>query len=583
MPTPLTQLLPDVFPFADYLGERLDCKYIIGVGELAADNLVDFYPEFEVIGIVHASNLQSYRRQYEFGTWLGWNQQSSTGTPLDNHILQRAIIVCTMAMDRLETSVELLQMLKDWLDYAPVCLLTISENDLMRVSKTVTRLHEGQPRKSQLSEMECFLRAAGFNVEFTGLTATDNINYEKRAILAVVTNNKCGVTANQAELKTPSNFRVVAFMAAYNEEDIIVKSIQNWTDQGVEVHVLENWSTDGTYELAKELERRLPVTVERFPADGPSKYFDWSAMLERIEALAREIGADWFVRRGADEVLVSPWAEVSYRDGLYLLDLAGYNCVDHTVIEFHPVDNEFKAGMDHEAYFQHFEFGKNGAHFQQIKTWKNDGPPISMAESGGHDLKFAGRRLYPFKFLLKHYPMRSQEHGEKKIFRERRTRWNPEEKAKGWHNQYDQIEKDHSFVLAPSALTNFKESFYNTYLIERLSGVGVIRPEKEIERARNPAVQELTLRLAQRDAELKRITDSLDVIRTEREIEQNLTLAVEEVTLKLAERDAELKRITDSLGWRLLSRYGKVKYRFLLPAYKRISRIFGSGRRERTS
>ncbi|HYJ88092.1 MAG TPA: hypothetical protein VEW46_18640, partial [Pyrinomonadaceae bacterium] len=514
----MTKPLPDVFPFADYLGKRFDCKYIIGVGELAADSLVDFYPEFEVIGIVHASNVDPYHRQYEFGTWLGWDQQSSTGIPLENHILERAIIVCTMAMDRLETSVELLQMLKDWLNYAPVCLLSISENDLMRLSKSVTGFQEVHCGKPQLSEVECLLRAAGFNVEFIGLTASDSINYEKRTILAVMTSSERTATAKQTGLKTPSDFRVVAFMAAYNEEDIIVKSIQNWTDQGVEVHVLENWSTDGTYELAKDLERRLPVTVERFPADGPSKYFDWSAMLERIEALAREIAADWFVRRGADEVLVSPWPEVSYRDGLYLLDLAGYNCVDHTIINFHPVDNEFKAGMDHEAHFQHFEFATHPAHFQQIKTWKNDGPPISMAESGGHDVKFAGRRLYPFKFLLKHYPMRSQEHGEKKIFRERRTRWNPEEKAKGWHNQYDQIEKDHSFVLAPSALTTFDESFCNTYLIERLSGVGVIRPEKEIEQNLNPAVQELTLKLAQRDAELKRITDSFDVIRTERKI-----------------------------------------------------------------
>lgn len=541
MPTPLTQLLPDVYPFAAYLGKRLDCKYIIGVGELAADNLIDFYPEFEVIGIVHASNVQAYRRQYEFGTWLSWDQQSSTGISLANHILERAIIVCTMAMDRLENSVQLLQMLKEWLDHAPVCLLTISENDLMRLSDTVTRLHEVHPGKSQLSEMECFLRAAGFNVEFIGLTATDNINYEKQTILAVMTNSRCSASAKQTGLKTPSDFRVVAFMAAYNEEDIIVNSIKNWTDQGVDVHLLENWSTDGTYELAKELEGSLPVTVERFPADAPSKYFDWSAMLARIEALAREIEADWFVRRGTDEVLMSPWPGLSYRDGLYLLDLADYNCVDHTVINFCPVDNEFKAGMDHEAHFQHFAFGKHLADFQQIKTWKNDGPPISMAESGGHDLKFAGRRLYPFKFLIKHYPVRSQKHGEIKIFRERMGRWNAEEKAKGWHNQYDQIEKDHSFVLSPSTLTTFDESeFCNTYLVERLSGVGVMRPA--------------------------------------RKIEPPLSLAVQELTLRLAERDAELRRIIDSFGWRLLSRYGKVKYRFLLPAYKAIGRVLRSTR-----
>ncbi|HYJ86602.1 MAG TPA: hypothetical protein VEW46_11130, partial [Pyrinomonadaceae bacterium] len=109
----------------------------------------------------------------------------------------------------------------------------------------------------------------------------------------------------------------------------------------------------------------------------------------------------------------------------------------------------------------------------------------------------------------------------------------------------------------------------------------VIKTEREIAQNLTLAVEELTLKLAGREAELKRITGSSGVVG--KEPEQNLTLAVQELTLKLAEREAELKRITDSLGWRLLSRYGKVKYRFLLPAYKGISRIFGSARRERSS
>lgn len=39
---------------------------------------------------------------------------------------------------------------------------------------------------------------------------------------------------------------------------------------------------------------------------------------------------------------------------------------------------------------------------------------------------------------------------------------------------------------------------------------------------------------------------------------------------------ADLAKITNSLGWRLLSRYGKVKYRLLLPAYRQLKRLFRS-------
>jgi hypothetical protein len=307
-----------------------------------------------------------------------------------------------------------------------------------------------------LIELKDLLRSEGFNLDFIGWTASDNVNYEKKTIMAVLTNNTVGKQLRQG---APADFRVVAFMAAYNEEDIIVQSIKKWTDQGISVHVLENWSTDATYDLAKELESQLPVTVERFPREGPSEYFDWGAMLERMEILSREIEADWFIRRGADEVLVSPWPDVSYRDALYVVDQAGFNCIDHTIVEFHPVDDGFEMGMDHEAYFRHFDF-KNLSHPSQRKAWKNCGKPISTIASAGHDVLFDGRRVFPFKFLLKHYSFRSQRHGEKKVFRERKARWNPKERARGWHIHYDSMQEGHRFVQSPTDKAFFDENLF---------------------------------------------------------------------------------------------------------------------------
>ena len=472
-----TQLLPDVYPFVAYLGRLFRCKYVIGVGETAVQNLLNFHSEFEVIGVVNEANLQKYLGQCQFGTWLDLDEISSGRNSVADHILQQAIIVCTVTIDQLQRPPDLIKILKSWLEHAPACILTVPEKDFNSERNQVGEEPETHLRERNLAEIENMLQAEGLNVEFIGFTASDGVRCEKKTILGVMTHDSSSLTARIPRLETPIDFRVVAFMAAYNEEDIIVQSIKNWTDQGVEVHVLENWSTDATYDLAKRLEGQVAVTVERFPADGPSKHFDWGAMLARIEALSKEIPADWFVRRGADEVLISPWPGVSYRDALYLVDSAGFNCVDHTVINFHPVDDGFEAGADYQAHFRYFAFGTESAHFQQRKTWKNYGQPVSMVESGGHDLPFTGRRIYPFKFLLKHYPVRSQKHGEKKIFRERKNRWNPEERAKGWHTHYDEIEEDHAFVVSPSELNAFDEADFNkTYLVERLSGVGVIRP-----------------------------------------------------------------------------------------------------------
>jgi len=553
LPNNPTQLLPDVYPFAAYLGRLFGCRYVIGLGETAAENLIDFHPEFEIIGIVNEANLRKYRGQYQFGTWLGLNETSSRGDLLADNILEQAIIVCT-DLDQLERPTDLLKILKSWLNHAPAGILTAAEKDLNAGTNCAGEEPQTHPAKWSLATMEYLLQVSGLNVEFIGLTASDNVRCEKKTIIAVMTHDSHSLTRNISSLKTPSDFRVVAFMAAYNEEDIIVQSIKKWTDQGVAVHVLENWSTDATYDLLKESATRLPVTIERFPKEGPSKHFNWGAMLARIEELSREIEADWFVRRGADEVLTPPWPGVSYRDALYLVDLAGFNCVDHTVVEFNPVDDAFEAGADYEAYFRHFAFGTNKAHFQQRKAWKNYGQSVSMAESGGHDLPFADRRIYPFKFLLKHYPVRSQKHGEKKIFRERKDRWNPEERAKGWHDHYDQIEEDHAFVISPSALNTFEEADFNkTRLVERLSGIGVIRSDRDRAHKLRLRVQELDLRLAEKEAQLE---------------------SLQALTIRLAEKEAQLKEITTSLGWRLLSRYGPIKYGVLLPAYKRIVEIF---------
>jgi hypothetical protein len=465
------EVLPDVYPFAAYLAQRFQCTYVILIGEPTAEDLIQLHPEMRIIGLVPSSVLSFYRNEFPFGTWLETNLDGSDEILLNEDILKRAIIVCANVIDRTADPARLMRRLKDWLDYAPVCVFTSTDRELN--PGDMDHVCSSSPTGWNLGELKCLLDDEGLNVEFIGWTADDNFRYEKKTIVAVIRGNRTG---KPAEANAPSNFKVVGFMAAYNEEDIIVQSIRKWTDQGIHVHILENWSADATYELAKSLESSLPLTVERFPKEGPSKYFDWGAMLERIEGLSREIEADWFVRRGVDEVLMSPWPRVNYRDGLYLVDQAGFNCVDHTIIEFQPVDDGFEAGSDHESYFRHFVFVKNPAYFIQRKAWKNYGGAIESLASGGHEVNFEGSRVYPFKFLLKHYPVRSQKHGEKKVFRERKARWNPGERAKGWHIHYDSVEEGHQFLRPASEQEFFDEDdFHKTYLVERLSGVGIIR------------------------------------------------------------------------------------------------------------
>lgn len=273
-------------------------------------------------------------------------------------------------------------------------------------------------------------------------------------------------TITTATVADDDRFRIVVLMPAYNEEDIIVPCLQYLIEQGLEVYLIDNWSTDSTVELASKFLGKGLLAIEKFPQRGPSIHYVWEDILSRIEQLTEEIEADWFVFQDVDEIRASPWPGLSLRDAILKVDSEGFNCIDHTVLTFYPIDNDFSAGADFEAYFRHFEFSDKPGQFIEIKAWKNLGRRISLSKSAGHEVRFDGRRTYPFRFLLKHYPVRSQAHGEKKIFKERKPRWLPQERDKGWHTHYDHIYKGHSFLRRPEELELFDAVVVNGPMVD---------------------------------------------------------------------------------------------------------------------
>ena len=86
----------------------------------------------------------------------------------------------------------------------------------------------------------------------------------------------------------------IAFTWAYNEADILPWMLRHALAQGIDVHVIDNWSTDGTYDLVLGMALAYPsnhLTVERWPYSGPVDRVSWYDMLrytERLSWLAHE-------------------------------------------------------------------------------------------------------------------------------------------------------------------------------------------------------------------------------------------------------------------------------------------------------
>jgi glycosyltransferase involved in cell wall biosynthesis len=364
--------------------------------------------------------------------------------------------------------------------------------------------------------------------------------------------------ADTSPRSEPSNrekddFRVLALLSAYNEEDIIGPVLAHLIENGIEVYFLDNDSTDGTVQEAERWLGRGVIRIEQFPAErsGGRSAFDWGAILRRKEELASELSADWFIHHDADEIRESPWPGVSLRDAIRWVDRLGYNCIDFRVVNFPPIDNGFRRGDDPRTYFRYWE--QPGEFDEvQIKAWKKGFPPISLFPFGGHEVRFRDRRVFPIRFLLRHYPIRSQQHGERKVFAERRDRFLGAERAKGWHVQYDSWKEGDSFLAEPYRLNLFDDDRVRLDLLlenetAREAAGRAERLTEEVER-----LQEEQRRLEERlrTAEEVRSRFELDVSKRERSTEE-LTRLLGAHEGRAAELERQLERQLD-LGRRAL-------------------------------
>ena len=90
-----------------------------------------------------------------------------------------------------------------------------------------------------------------------------------------------------------------------------------------------------------------------------------------------------------------------------------------------------------------------------IRCWKWTGATVDLVSSGGHSADFDGRRVFPIPFLLRHYPIRGQTHGTRKVFEDRLPRFDRAERDRGWHVQYDGLDAQHAFVRPVGELSPY--------------------------------------------------------------------------------------------------------------------------------
>jgi hypothetical protein len=402
--------------------------------------------------------------------------------------------------------------------------------------------------RDRLTEFSTQLTEAGLAPAFVGLSRSDEATGEKNTVLAIV--EGAGTPPLQP---APAGFRVLAVITGYNERDILPHMLRRLLADGVEVLYIDNWSTDGTLDAVRA-EFGDAVATMRFP-DTPPDEVALVDLLSHAERQALATGADWVINVDADEIRESPWPGVGLRDALWNVQLRGFNAVNFHVLVYRPtVADDIPDGIDPTTVLTHWDHLRRPSALVHVKAWRNTGESVGLGETGGHEATFPGRKIFPYHFLLRHYPLRSAAHGRRKVIDERLSRWSrAETEQRKWHHQYDHLAQTETFVWDATTLHPWDaDTFARECLTERLFGLGV-EADREPFRLPRPANPPTAFRaeLAGAVGAQQELAARLTTCQEQRAVDRRKLATARK---RLVASQQTVQELTERRGWRRTAR-----------------------------
>ena len=255
----------------------------------------------------------------------------------------------------------------------------------------------------------------------------------------------------------------LAILAVKNEKRQISYVLSSLINEGLDVVLLDDGSTDGTRELAEHFLGKGLLEIRTRPDQG---VYDWTSVLKWKKKVGSEFPHKWLVHVDADEWLQHPEQGKTLSDLINEADAAGANAIDFEEFTFIPkreLSGEEDPRKTFTSYYWHKPIG-----FGYLRAWKKRAG-ISNIKSGGHGLHGpflwarGGIKRYSKKGLLRHYPILGVEHLKekygKRVFAQR-------DLDRGWHSDrlnlsdwsLSVFENEHIFKLAKTTDKDFIRS-----------------------------------------------------------------------------------------------------------------------------
>jgi glycosyltransferase involved in cell wall biosynthesis len=223
------------------------------------------------------------------------------------------------------------------------------------------------------------------------------------------------------------NMRVIALIATYNEGRFIAHCLDHLHRNGVESYVIDNESTDDTFEKVSRFKARGLLGAESFPRLGR---YRWGDMLRRKEELAMELDADWFIHLDPDEFRLPPSWSPTLAGALAEVSRRGFNAVNFTEFAFVPTREQPDHDHDHFQQTMRWYYPFEPHPHYRLNAWRKQSHRVGLASRGGHTIRFPGLRAFPESFPMRHYIFVSREHALAKYGN---RAYEPREVLLGWH------------------------------------------------------------------------------------------------------------------------------------------------------
>lgn len=319
-----------------------------------------------------------------------------------------------------------------------------------------------------------------------------------------------------------TKMKIVCMLPVFNNVDFIEEVIEHLLSQGLNLVILDDGSTDGTFEICKKYSNRDDVELLQVIHKG------WQniKIIRTLYHMALLKSPNWVIRSDSDEVLESGMKDMTLRDAIIKVDSEGNNIIQFDCFEFFLTDNDDKSTSKITDKIKYYSW----QHDFLYRAWKVS-PGISPELGWGHIPVFPEYqkyKIYPKKFVLRHYRFRSIKQVQDKIKSMiSRTKDTTEGKL-GIHIRYNRIaeRKNNSFILDHNKLTKYNND--NKWNYERKFYPYIQKIPRTKDEVFNPdgSLKMKILDIAELRLESKKVNELRKKLRKklQNQIEQNETL-----------------------------------------------------------